>query len=125
MIRVHVELFGPFEADFGATEIEQTLPDGATLRDLIEALVERSPRSRLADALDPSGRLHPYIYVTVNGAPVDRAESLGQRLADGARIAFAVPMAGGAPQGRRHLGSRHRRCGCRRPDPYAARPSRT
>jgi len=87
---------GPFEFDFGATGAEVALPEPATVGALIEELTKKWPAAvRLRELLgDPSPR-HRYCFVSVDHVVLPPGNALAASLHDGARVCFALPMAGG------------------------------
>ena len=92
-MRVRVRLFAIQRELAGTREVALDLPDGATIEDAWDALVERSPGARAGPAVGPvraERRLR---------RPPRRA------LADGDEVAFIPPVSGGADAARDACGS--------------------
>ena len=70
------------------------LPDGATVRDAILALVERFPqiRDRL---LDEQGKIRRHINALINGGNIQFRERFETRLRDRDRLSILPPVGGG------------------------------
>jgi len=63
---VRVDFYGIYRPIAGGKTIEFELERGATLRDLLEAVVARFPSLRI-ELLDREGQLYPWIPLYVNG----------------------------------------------------------
>jgi len=93
-MRIIVRFTGPLRTLAGCPELALSLPDGATLLDLLAALRSILPAPFVDQVVTPletgAGPL-----LLVNRAPVDRPVGLARPLADGDVVAVAPPMAGG------------------------------
>jgi MoaD family protein len=75
---------------------ERPLPEGATLRTLLEALAAEGQEAFTRQVYDPESGLQPRVAVLVNGRPFSLAEGgLDQPLEDGDEVAAFPPLAGG------------------------------
>jgi molybdopterin synthase sulfur carrier subunit len=63
---MRVTLFATLRAVAGTRQLEVPLPDGATVGELVDALVARVPALK-PHLLDPQGRLWRHVHVMVNG----------------------------------------------------------
>ncbi len=63
---MRVDFYGIYRPIAGGKTIEFELERGATLRDLLEAVVARFPSLRI-ELLDREGQLYPWIPLYVNG----------------------------------------------------------
>jgi sulfur-carrier protein len=63
---VRVDFYGIYRPIAGSKTIEFELERGATIRDLLEAVVSRFPALR-DELLDLQGQLYPWIPLTLNG----------------------------------------------------------
>jgi molybdopterin synthase sulfur carrier subunit len=70
---VEVHFYATLRAEVGEKTIEVEVPDGATVRELLDRLVESWPR--LAEAmLDEQGRLSRHVHLLVDGGSVRHLE---------------------------------------------------
>lgn len=94
-MQVTCVLFGPLRESVGTKEVSCEVGDGATVGDVVDRLVERSPA--LADRLlDEAG--NPDIdgmNVTRNGTNVVHERGLDTPVEDGDVVRFAPPVVGG------------------------------
>ena len=81
-MRVQARFFAAYRELTGASQVEVTLPEGATVADLIAALRERGPSFAALPA-------RPAVAVNLEYAPIDTG------LRDGDEVAFIPPVAGG------------------------------
>lgn len=58
----------------GSKSIELPLPEGATVQQLIEAVISQYPRMR-SILLDEKGQLHGHVHVFINGRDAPYLES--------------------------------------------------
>jgi len=91
--RYVVELFGPPRRLARAAEVELHLPDGAVLRDALQALGREAPALLGCVLAEDGGRLVEPYALNLNGRHF--ASDLGQRLVPGDRILIMLPAAGG------------------------------
>jgi molybdopterin synthase sulfur carrier subunit len=89
---VQVKFFAYFRDIFNAREKNMTLPDGAAIRSLLEALAD-SPRRR--EELFAGEALKPLIIVMKNGTSISSLQGLETPLAEGDTIAVFPFVAGG------------------------------
>jgi molybdopterin synthase sulfur carrier subunit len=89
---VKVKFFAYFREIFDTREKNMTLPDGAAIRSLLEALSD-SPRRR--EELFAGGAIKPLIIVMKNGTSINSLEGLDTSLAEGDTIAVFPFVAGG------------------------------
>ena len=81
-MQIHTRFFATYRELMGTAEMEVSLPDGATVEDLVGVL-----RGRGGDAVDLPVR---------PAVAVNRTYSrLGQTLVEGDEVAFIPPVAGG------------------------------
>ncbi|MDI6877607.1 MAG: MoaD family protein [Methanomicrobiales archaeon] len=90
---VTVRAFARFQDLFGQQSIIE-LPEGATLRDLLNVLGSRSPEAREA-LFEENQSLRDYVILMRNRRRVDHAEAAETLLHDGDEIAVFPPVAGG------------------------------
>lgn len=90
-VRVHVMLKG--RSGSGWHDVDETfsLPEGATLGDLLDAADREGVGLRAA--IDDSPHLRHTLMLNGERCPVD--ENLGRRLADGDEVYLLAPLAGG------------------------------
>jgi MoaD family protein len=89
---IKVKFFAYFREIFGAREKDMTLPEGATVRGLLEALAD-SPRRR--DELFAGEELKLLVIVMKNGTSINSLEALDSSLSEGDTIAVFPVVAGG------------------------------
>jgi molybdopterin synthase sulfur carrier subunit len=92
-LRIIVKAFATLREIFGGTGILYLeLPEGSTIKDLLEKL-----REQYGSNLDVSGFVdeNPSVKILVNGREITYLDGLGTRLRDGDSIAFIPPVAGG------------------------------
>jgi molybdopterin synthase sulfur carrier subunit len=81
-MKVRVKLFAGLREEMDRGEVEQELPQGSTLQDLIDVMLERHPVLQ---------RYLPSLQFAVN-----RKYVVGQiELSDGDEVAFLPPVGGG------------------------------
>ena len=72
---MNVNFYATLRQVTGRKSVEFPLPDGATVQQLLDAVLGRFPDMR-TDLLDAQGRLYPHVHLFINGrdAPyLDRA----------------------------------------------------
>ncbi|MFN7105021.1 MAG: ubiquitin-like small modifier protein 1 [Pyrobaculum sp.] len=77
----------------GVLKTEVEIPDGITVRQLIDLLDGRFKIKK--ELLDEGGQLKPMYNVLVNGRAVEWLGGLETRLKDGDEVVFIPPAAGG------------------------------
>lgn len=93
---IHVFFRGlPSEAEGGAEELENPLPAGATVAELLERLAKAASGKTLR-VLDPErGTLRPEFLLTLNGRFLEKSRFPSTVLQDGDAVeAFPVPSGG-------------------------------
>lgn len=92
-MRVMVKVFATLRDAFkGRAVMELTLPEGATVEDLIKEL---ESRFGVEVRSSESGELDPTIKVLVNTREIIYLDGMRTRLKDGDIIAFIPPVGGG------------------------------
>ncbi len=90
MVRVKAVFLQEFYREMGRFEVEVELPEGATVRDLIDYIDERVKPGFRRLVLDDEGRGLRYpVEVAVNGRRVDFLDGLETRLGEGDRVVFS------------------------------------
>ena len=93
-MEVEIKLFGPMREAVGEKTLVRTLPEGATVGDLIDDLVDEYPTLE-GRFLDEDGDIDSGVNVTVNGTNVRQRDGPATELADGDLLRTAPPVAGG------------------------------
>ncbi len=92
---MQVNLYATFRLLAGVKKIPIELPDGATIRQVIDCVVEAYPVLR-SHWLDEAGELHAHVHIFVNG---EDAQNLPQGLATPLSLTtvldFFPPVGGG------------------------------
>lgn len=91
-MNIKVKFFASFREIFDAREKGLTFPEGADIRDLLEAIAD-SPRRRAE--LFAGDALKPLVIVMKNATSIQSLEGLDTPLADGDIIAVFPFMTGG------------------------------
>ncbi len=91
-MNVKVKFFAYFREIFDAREKGLILPDGASVRSLLEALAD-SPRRH--EELFAGGTLKPLVIVMKNGTSVNSLQGLDTPLAEGDTVAVFPFITGG------------------------------
>ncbi len=78
----------------GMLKTEVEVPDGLTVRGLIDVLSEKYARLR-EELLDEGGNLKPMYNILVNGRAIEWLGGLDTLLKDGDEVVFIPPAAGG------------------------------
>lgn len=91
MIIARVKLFGSVHDVVDKTVDEIELPDGASVQDLISAMISRYGEGFARRMLTPSGRLQMYTQIFVDGREVDYVRLDSPLVADG-RLSTDVEM---------------------------------
>ncbi|MBZ5498243.1 MAG: MoaD/ThiS family protein [Acidobacteriia bacterium] len=92
-MNVTVRTFADFRELLGK-ELVISLPDGQTVRELLQVLGKRHA-AFLPGILEDDGQLRPYVNILENGRNVRFLDDLETRLAEGDIIAIFPPVAGG------------------------------
>ena len=90
-MRVRVRLLRPFSEAVGRSELDVELPDGATVRGLVERLAAQHPGFR-EQAYERDGGISDYLTMFLNDAPVTDVE---RALNDGDELLIFFPVSGG------------------------------
>jgi len=92
---MQVNLYATFRLLAGEKSLYIDLPEGATVRELITAVVERLPVLR-THWLSDNGELHAHVHIFVNGEDVQNLpDGLDTRLPANATVDCLPPVAGG------------------------------
>ncbi len=89
---IKVKFFAYFREIFDAREKNMTFPDGATMRNLLEALAD-TPRRR--EELFAGEALKPLVIAMKNGTSINSLEGLDTSLSEGDTVAVFPFVAGG------------------------------
>jgi molybdopterin synthase sulfur carrier subunit len=92
---MEVHFFATLRQITGQKTVEFDLPEGATTRELVDAIVHRFPPIR-RELLDEDGELWPYVHIFINGrdAPFLK-EGLDTVLTTDDTVNIFPPVAGG------------------------------
>ncbi len=92
---MEVHFFATLRQITGQKTVEFDLPEGATTRDLVDAIIHRFPPIR-RELLDDNGELWPYVHIFINGrdAPFLK-EGLDTVLTTDDTVNIFPPVAGG------------------------------
>lgn len=93
-MEVEVKLFGPVREDIGEKTLRRTLPEKATVDDLVDDLVGAFPRLD-GRFVDDEGELNSSVNITVAGTNVRQLDGLSTVLDDGDVVRVAPPVVGG------------------------------
>jgi sulfur-carrier protein len=94
-LSTRVDFYGIYRPIAGGKTIEFELERGATLRDLLEAVVVRFPPLRI-ELLDRAGQLYPWIPLYINGRnPRLWAEGLDRPIGAADVLSVFSPIASG------------------------------
>jgi len=88
MVRVRCVFIQEFYELIGSPYCEAELPEGATVRDLIDYIDSRVKRG-FREAVLEEGRLRWPVEVAVDGRRIDFLDGLDTKLRDGARVLFS------------------------------------
>ena len=93
-MEVHCDLFGPLREAIGSKSTVVVLEDNATVRDVLDRLVEQAPALE-TQVFDEEGGLGS-VNVTRNGTHVNHESGLETAVEDGDVIRIALPVVGGS-----------------------------
>ena len=92
---MNVNFYATLRQIAGGKTIEIPLPDGGTVQQLLDAVVERFPEMR-EELLDPAGGLYPHVHLFVNGRDAPHLEqAMETPLGDADKIDLFPAVAGG------------------------------
>lgn len=92
---VECHFFGPLREAIGTKTIEQQLPEGATVADVVTELLDDYPA--LADGLvDEDGALRNSVNVTLNKENINHLDGPTTPVDDGDVLRFAAAVIGGS-----------------------------
>jgi len=95
-MRVKVRTIGLLKALFGLGELDLTLPDGATIDDLLSYLAGAYGEKVAGHFAPPADDTrHPALRVMVNGRDIDVLDGRRTALHDGDDVLVLTPVAGG------------------------------
>lgn len=97
LINISVRYLVNFSVATGKKQEEVTLPNGATLSDLIDKLTQRYGNALKKEIFDSkTGEVKPHVLILINGRSLDQfKERLGIPLANGNSVIFTFPVTGG------------------------------
>jgi len=90
---VKILAFASFREILGK-ELDLTLKESATVKELLEELAAANSRFKEA-AFDESGTLRDYVLLMINRKRIDPEQDLSRTLAEGDELAIFPPLAGG------------------------------
>jgi len=90
-MKIKIDLLSPFSDAVGKKELNIEF-QGATLKELIEHLVEEYPKLK-KDMYSESGEITDYLSILVNDQPAHDLNKTG--LKDGDELLFFFPISGG------------------------------
>jgi molybdopterin synthase sulfur carrier subunit len=105
-VKLRVKFLASLSELTGVLKTEVEVPDGVTVRRLIDILTERYVKLR-EELLDERGDLKPMYNILVNGRAIEWLGGLETQLKDGDEVVFIPPAAGGYRDPRAH--TRHSR----------------
>jgi MoaD family protein len=97
LISVSVRYLVNFSVATGKKQEEVTLPDGATLSDLIDKLTERYGNALKKEIFgSKTGGVKPHVLILIDGRSLDQfKERVDTPLANGNSVIFTFPVTGG------------------------------
>jgi len=93
-VKLRVKFLASLYELTGMLKTEVEVPDGLTVRGLIDVLTEKYARLR-EELLDEGGNLKPMYNILVNGRAIEWLGGLDTLLKDGDEVVFIPPAAGG------------------------------
>lgn len=100
-MKLRVKFLASLSELTGVLKTEVKVPDGVTVRKLIDILTERYVKLR-EELLDEKGDLRPMYNILVNGRAIEWLSGLETQLKDGDEVVFIPPAAGGYRGPRSH-----------------------
>jgi molybdopterin synthase sulfur carrier subunit len=100
-VKLRVKFLASLSELTGVLKTEVEVPDGVTVRKLIDILTERYGKLR-EELLDEKGDLRPMYNILVNGRAIEWLSGLETQLKDGDEVVFIPPAAGGYRGPRSH-----------------------
>ena len=96
-MRVKVELFGNWRDLVGSPSVEIEMPEGSTLRTVVELLAARYGNELEDWLVDPeTGRMWSPFSMGLNNTFVDGVDDLTRELNEGDRVSLFHPVVGGS-----------------------------
>lgn len=92
-MEVECDLFGPLRDAVGEKTVTRTVPEGATVGDLLAGLADEYPA--LSGQLLDGGEVAGGLNVTLNGTDVGHLDGAATPLSDGDVVRAAPPVVGG------------------------------
>lgn len=90
-----ITLYATFRLLAETKTIHVDLPDGTTVQQLVDEVVERFPVLR-SHWVDQQGEVYPHVHIFINGSEAQTLpDQLGTHLNSSDRIDFFPPVAGG------------------------------
>lgn len=93
-MKLRVKFLASLSELTGVLKTEVEVPDGVTVRKLIDILSEKYVKLK-EELLDEKGDLRPMYNILVNGRAIEWLGGLETRLKDGDEVVFIPPAAGG------------------------------
>jgi len=93
-VKLRVKFLASLYELTGMLKTEVEVPDGLTVRGLIDVLTEKYARLK-EELLDEGGNLKPMYNILVNGRAIEWLGGLDTLLKDGDEVVFIPPAAGG------------------------------
>jgi len=93
-VKLRVKFLASLYELTGMLKTEVEVPDGLTVRRLIDLLTEKYAKLR-EELLDEGGNLKPMYNILINGRAIEWLSGLDTRLRDGDEVVFIPPAAGG------------------------------
>jgi molybdopterin synthase subunit MoaD len=94
LVKLRVKFLASLYELTGMLKTEVEVPDGLTVRGLIDVLTEKYARLK-EELLDEGGNLKPMYNILVNGRAIEWLGGLDTLLKDGDEVVFIPPAAGG------------------------------
>ncbi|MFQ6081283.1 MAG: ubiquitin-like small modifier protein 1 [Candidatus Bathyarchaeia archaeon] len=96
MLHLHVNFYAYMRELTHVNKLELEISKEATVKDLLDQLVERFGRKFRERVLEPNGKeLRRGIAILVNGRNIEALQRLETKLVDGDIVAVVPPVAGG------------------------------
>lgn len=95
LVTVKVRALFQLKEMLGANEVALYLGENATIKDLIQLLIEKYGRKLEATLKRPDGSINPIITILVNGRQIDFINGIETKLTNGDVVSFIPPVGGG------------------------------
>lgn len=97
-MQLELRFFATFRAIVGQKTVERTVPDDATVGDVLASLEEEYP-DMAGRLLDDDGAIRPQLSILKDGRDVVHMDGANTSLADANSLSVFPPVAGGAGAG--------------------------